>query len=174
MRFNEGRCRSCWSDNAEAGLTVRVLFVCLGNICRSPMAEAIFQRLVNQAGLTDQIQVDSAGTSAYHVGERSHPGTRRVLTHHGITYDGRARQIMPADLANGPTYFIAMDGENVEELRRRFGDVPRLHRLLDFATYANTHDVPDPYYSDNFDYVYRLVEDGCRGLLTTVRADERL
>jgi protein-tyrosine phosphatase len=156
------------------GVTVHVLFVCLGNICRSPMAEAVFQRLVNEAGLANKIAVDSAGTSAYHVGERSHPGTRRVLTHHGITYDGHARQIKPEDLVNGTTYLIAMDGENVEELRRRFGDVPRLHRLLDFASHAHVHDVPDPYYSDNFDYVYRLVEDGCRGLLAAVRAEQKL
>lgn len=138
------------------------------------MAEAVFQRLVDEAGLRDKIEVDSAGTSAYHVGERSHPGTRRVLIHHGITYDGRARQIKPEDLVNGTTYLIAMDGENVEELRGRFGDVPRLHRLLEYATHAQGHDVPDPYYGDNFDYVYRLVEDGCRGLLATVRTENKL
>ncbi len=159
---------------AEDGLTVRVLFVCLGNICRSPMAEAVFQRLVDEAGLTDKVEVDSVATSAYHVGERAHPGTRRVLAHHGITYDGRARQIRQDDLANNMTYLIAMDGDNVAELRRRFGDLPRLHRLLDFATHAQGHDVPDPYYSDNFDYVYRLVEDGCRGLLATVRTEQHL
>jgi protein-tyrosine phosphatase len=155
-------------------MTVRVLFVCLGNICRSPMAEAIFQRLVDAAGLADQIEVDSAGTSAYHIGERAHPGTRRVLSHHGINYDGQARQLRPEDAQNGTVYLIAMDGENVAEIRRRLGDVPHLHRLLDFASHAPMHDVPDPYYSDNFDYVYRLVEDGCRGLLATVRAEQSL
>jgi protein-tyrosine phosphatase len=155
-------------------MTVRVLFVCLGNICRSPMAEAVFQKLVNNAGLTDQIYVDSAGTSSYHVGERAHPGTRRVLSSHGIDYDGRARQIKPEDRNNGSTYFIAMDSENMEELRKRYGDLPHIYRLLDFATHANVHDVPDPYYSDNFDYVYRLVDDGCRGLLDTIRKNEGL
>lgn len=155
-------------------MTVQVLFVCLGNICRSPMAEAVFQRLVDEAGLADEIQVDSAGTSAYHVGEQAHPGTRRVLSHHGIKYDGRARQIKADDHHNDTTYFIAMDSENLEELRTRFGDLPHTHRLLDFAAHANVHDVPDPYYSDNFDYVYRLVDDGCRGLLESIRRNEGL
>ncbi len=153
---------------------VRVLFVCLGNICRSPMAEAIFSRMVADAGLSGRVQVDSAGTSAYHVGELAHPGTRRVLAHHGIQYSGRARQIAGPDAAGDPVYLIAMDSENVEELRRRFGDLPHVHRLLDFASHTPVRDVPDPYYSDNFDYVYRLVEDGCRGLLDTVRADNGL
>lgn len=155
-------------------MTVRVLFVCLGNICRSPMAEAVFQKLVEEAGLSSKIEVDSAGTSAYHVGERAHPGTRRVLAHHGIEYDGRARQVGAQDRNNGSTYFVAMDSENLATLQERFGDLPHLHRLLDFAKNANVHDVPDPYYSDNFDYVYRLVEDGCRGLLDTIRANEGL
>lgn len=155
-------------------MTVRVLFVCLGNICRSPMAEAVFQKLVDDAGLTDAIEVDSAGTSRYHVGERAHPGTRRVLAHHGIQYDGRARQIDSDDVNHSAVYVIAMDQENVADLRERFGDGPRIHRLLEFATHTEVRDVPDPYYSDNFEYVYRLVEDGCRGLLATIRADEKL
>lgn len=155
-------------------MTVRVLFVCLGNICRSPMAEAVFQRMVDNAGLSGAIQVDSAGTSSYHVGERAHPGTRRVLAHHGIEYDGRARQLKADDVSNGTTYLVAMDAANVEELQLRFGDQPRVYRLLDFATNTPVHDVPDPYYSDNFDYVYRLVDNGCRGLLATIRSNEGL
>jgi len=157
-------------------MSVRVLFVCLGNICRSPMAEAIFRQMVADAGLSEHILVASAGTSAYHVGEAAHPGTRRVLSRHGIQYDGRARQISIGDVSSPGegTYLIAMDSENLAELRQRFGDLPHLYRLLDFASHTPVRDVPDPYYSDNFDYVYRLVEDGCRGLLGTVRRDERL
>lgn len=155
-------------------MTLRVVFVCLGNICRSPMAEAVFQKLVNDAGLADKIQVDSAGTSAYHVGEPAHPGTRRVLARNGIEYNGRARQISPDDRGNGSTYFIALDADNREDLREQFGELPHLYRLLDFAKHSNVRDVPDPYYSDNFDYVYRLVDDGCRGLLETIRANEGL
>lgn len=138
------------------------------------MAEAVFQRLVDEAGLTRQILVDSAATSSYHVGERAHPGTRRVLAHHGIIYDNRARQIRQADLETASTYVVAMDQENVAELRRRFGEELDVVRLLDFAGHTDVHDVPDPYYGDNFDHVYRLVEDGCRGLLTHIRQERSL
>lgn len=155
-------------------MTINVLFVCLGNICRSPMAEAVFQRLVDEVGLASKIAVDSVATSSYHVGERAHPGTRRVLAHHGIDFDGRARQIQPADVTDGDTYIVAMDQENLAELRRRFGEDLRVVRLLDFATHTEVRDVPDPYYSDNFEYVYRLVEDGCRGLLAHIRQEQRL
>ena len=152
-------------------MAVRVLFVCLGNICRSPMAEAVFRRMVEEAGLSDRIEVDSAGTSAYHVGEPAHPGTRRVLAHHGIQYSGRASQVNGSDASGDMVYLIAMDGENVEALRQRFGDLPHLHRLLDFADHTAVRDVPDPYYGDNFDHVYRLVEDGCGVLLGAIQAD---
>jgi protein-tyrosine phosphatase len=153
-------------------MTVRVLFVCLGNICRSPMAEAVFQDLVADAGLTDQFEIDSAGTGSWHVGEKAHRGTRRVLAAHGISYDGRARQITDADLADDRTYIIAMDQDNMNSLRNRYGDHHRLYRLLDFADQDEIRDVPDPYYSDNFEFVYQLVADGCRGLLEMIRQEE--
>jgi protein-tyrosine phosphatase len=155
-------------------MTIRVMFVCLGNICRSPMAEAIFRRMVEEVGLHNEIAVDSTGTSGYHIGETAHPGTRRILARHGIKYDGRARQIQPRDVADPRTYLIAMDQANVDDLQRRFGPHLRVYRLLDFATATPVRDVPDPYYSDNFEYVYRLVEDGCRGLLATIRSNEGL
>lgn len=154
-------------------MTVQVLFVCLGNICRSPMAEAVFQKMVDDAGLSDEILVDSAGTVSSHVGEQAHHGTRRILAQHGISYNGRARQVQQSDMAPH-TYIIAMDESNLSDLRRRYGPHPRLYRLLDFATQAKERDVPDPYYTGNFDYVYQLVVDGCRGLLETIRHQEGL
>ena len=155
-------------------MTVSVLFVCLGNICRSPMAEAIFQQMVDEAGLADRIEVDSAGTGSWHVGERAHPGTRRILQDHGIAYDGRARQVRPHDLSANGRYIVAMDASNLRDLQRRFGDHPRLYRLLDFATQTREQDVPDPYYENNFETVYQLVRDGCRGLLATIRREAGL
>lgn len=154
-------------------MTVDVLFVCLGNICRSPMAEGIFQNMVDEAGLSDKITVDSVGTGSWHVGERPHRGTRRILAKHGISYDGRARQIRHDDI-KPHTYVVAMDDSNLNDLRRRFGSHSRLYRLLDFATEHEERNVPDPYYTGNFEYVYQLVADGCRGLLATIREETGL
>jgi protein-tyrosine phosphatase len=154
-------------------MSIKVVFVCLGNICRSPMAEAIFQQMVNEAGLADSIEIDSAGTGSWHVGETAHPGTRRILAKHDIPYNGRARQVTAADM-DPDNYVIAMDDSNMRDLKRRFGDHPRLYRLLDFARNSNERNVPDPYYTNNFDYVYQLVSDGCRGLLQTIRDENQL
>jgi protein-tyrosine phosphatase len=152
-------------------MTVRVLFVCLGNICRSPMAEGVFQKMVDEAGLSDQIQVDSAGTGSWHVGETAHRGTLQVLRQHGIAYNGRARQVRSADFAPS-IYVVAMDENNLRDLQRMNGRHPQLFRLLDFAAHTTERDVPDPYYTGGFDYVYQLVEDGCRGLLAAIRERE--
>lgn len=153
-------------------MTVNVLFVCLGNICRSPMAEAVFQQMVDQAGLAHQIQVDSVGTGDWHVGDPAHPGTRQILQRHGIPYNGRSRQITAADVANPESYIIGMDMSNLNNVQMFFGTHPNMYRLLDFAQETAVRDVPDPYYHDNFDYVYQLVNDGCRGLLQTIRQRE--
>jgi protein-tyrosine phosphatase len=153
-------------------MKIKVLFVCLGNICRSPMAEAVFQKIVDEAGLGDHIEVDSAGTGSWHVGEPAHRGTRQILSQRGIQYDGRARQVNSQDLADEKSYVIGMDDTNLRDLRRLYGDHPRLYRLLDFAGQNKVTDVPDPYYTGNFEYVYQLVEDGCRGLLAMIRQEE--
>jgi protein-tyrosine phosphatase len=133
------------------------------------MAEAVFGKLVDDAGLSHQIRVDSAGTGAYHIGERAHPGTRQVLRRHGIPYNGRARQVRPIDMSVADNIIIVMDSSNLSELKRRYGHHPRLFRLLDFAKQADPADVPDPYYSGRFEEVYQLVKDGCQGLLEMIR-----
>ena len=155
-------------------MTINVLFVCLGNICRSPMAEAVFQKLVDEAGLTDEFHIDSAGTGSWHVGEKAHRGTRAILKEHDIAYNGRARQVTAQDMADPNTYIITMDQSNSNNLSRQFGKHPNQYRLLEFSSQKAESDVPDPYYTNNFEYVYQLVTDGCRGLLETIRQREGL
>lgn len=157
--------------------TTSVLFICLGNICRSPMAEAIFRKQVQDAGLADVIEIDSAGTGDWHVGSPPHHGTQAILRKHGISFDGqRARQISPADLSRYD-YLIVMDSSNLDDVqalvrRHSTGDhSPIIARLLDYAdpTIAGRErNVPDPYYTGNFDYVFELVTSGCHGLLKEI------
>lgn len=156
---------------SEPTKTVRVLFVCLGNICRSPMAEGVFRNMVREAGLSDRIDVESAGTGGWHVGERPHPGTVKILAQNQISINGkRARQLSRSDL-NDFDYVVAMDSENVEDIKALFGRwVPR---LLEFAPKGSPLDVPDPYYTGSFETVYRLVHDGCAGLLMHIREKEK-
>jgi len=136
------------------------------------MAEAVFRHQVQEAGLGEKFEIDSAGTSSWHVGEKAHRGTRQVLASHEIPYDGRSRQITSADNKKDWNYIIAMDQSNMRELRRTFSDHPKLYLLLDFATQNDIRDVPDPYFDGNFESVYWLVEDGSRGLLAEIRRQE--
>ena len=156
-------------------MPVRVLFVCLGNICRSPMAEAVFQHYVDEADLSDAIQVDSAGTSDWHAGEGAHRGTLQVLRQHGIDYAGRARQISPRDFEQFD-YILAMDRSNLADLRRLIPAEARaeLRTFMDYAPDAPTRDVPDPYYNGRFEEVYQLVQQGARGLLEHIRREKGL
>lgn len=155
---------------------IGVLFVCLGNICRSPMAEAVFQQLVSEAGLTDQFAVASVGTGGWHRGERPHPGTQAVLQRHRIELqnDKRARQLDRSDLERYD-YIVAMDSENMYDIQRMpVGVNGTLHRLLEFAPGSQRMDVPDPYYTQGFDYVYQLVLAGCKGLLEHIRREHHI
>lgn len=154
---------------------IRVLFVCMGNICRSPMAEAVFRNLVAQAGLSQSFEIDSAGTSHWDVGNPPHRGTLAVLRREGIeSRNRRARQLSAADLRDFD-YVVAMDEENLADIAT-LGAVAsgRVTRLLDYAPHLGQQNVPDPYYDNSFDNVYTLVTAGCAGLLERIREEHGL
>ena len=153
--------------------TVRVLFVCLGNICRSPMAEAVFAHLVREAGLQDKIEADSAGTGSWHINSAPHPGTMEILEKNGIVYEGRGRQLKRSDLDDFD-YIITMDDENLHNVRRHGKGRAKVAPLLEYAATASQwgiREVPDPYFGGGFDVVYQLVRDGAAGLLAAIRKD---
>ncbi len=149
---------------------IRVLFVCLGNICRSPMAEAVFLHLVREAGLSDKIEVDSAGTGDWHIGARPHKGTLAVLKKNGVPVDSRARQVRLEDLDDFD-FIITMDATNSKNVLALSREAPRAHvaRLLDYVPDAPEKNVPDPYFTGDFDGVYALVCTGCTHLLGYIR-----
>ena len=152
---------------------ISVLFVCLGNICRSPTAEGIFRRKVKEAGLDRDIQVDSCGTGSWHIG---HPPDERAIEYaatQGIDLSGlRARKLSDADYSRFD-YVIAMDRRNLKTVKAR---APKhatacISLLLDFDPHSPTREVPDPYYGgeEGFRRVYTLVNQACDRLLDDIR-----
>jgi len=151
---------------------IKVLFVCLGNICRSPMAEAVFRDMLKKEGLLHNFEVDSAGIGGWHEGERPHIGTRRILDEKGISYEGLyARKIKREDFERFD-YIIGMDEENLHSLNRMKGDSKaHIGLMLDFVDGIQDKNVPDPYYTGNFDYVYQLIKEGCQSFLDKMKKE---
>jgi protein-tyrosine phosphatase len=158
-------------------ISVRILFVCMGNICRSPTAEGVLRTLAAREAPELTLEVDSAGTAGYHVGEPPDPRTRTAAARRGYSLERlRARILEPADFETFDL-ILAMDEENLRVLRRRAPPSAheRLHLFLEFAPQVQTHEVPDPYYGgpNGFEEVLDLVEAAARGLLAHLRQGAR-
>ncbi len=151
----------------------KLLFVCMGNICRSPAAEGVMRHLVTQAGLDSQIQIDSAGTGGWHTGARADHRMRAAATARGYDLTSMARQVKDTDLEEFDLVLI-MDEQNRRDLRafdRERQHDAKVRFLCEFCTQRTEKEVPDPYYGgeQGFENVLDLLEDGCAGLLRHVQ-----
>lgn len=154
------------SSAGQGKRMIRVCFVCHGNICRSTMAQYVFQNLINRHNLTDQFYIDSAATSREEIGNPVHHGTRRKLKEVGIPCgDHRARQLEKREYDEFD-YLIGMDSMNIRNMMRILGGDPegKVSKLLDF-TERTGQDIADPWYTGNFDRTYEDVKEGCEALL---------
>lgn len=149
-----------------------ILFVCLGNICRSPMAEFLFRDLLVRHGLNEHFYVASAATSREELGNPVHPGTRKKLAETGISCAGkRASQLSPADYQRYD-WLLGMDSGNIRDMLRILGgdSEGKVRRLLDFS--AHPRDIADPWFTGNFDVTYADIQEGCMALLNFLLAEE--
>lgn len=146
----------------------KILFVCHGNICRSPMAEFVMKDLVQKAGLADHFYIESAATSTEEIGNEVYPPAKRKLAEHGISCKGKtARQMTRSDYQRFDL-LIGMDDWNIRNMTRIAGGDPegKIHKLLDYT--ARKGDVADPWYTGDFDVTWRDVTEGCRELLKSL------
>lgn len=156
----------------------RILFCCLGNICRSPTAQGVFERLLEETGMDTWVEVDSAGTHGFHIGACPDERATEAAARRGIDLSPQqARRLAREDVANFDL-IIAMDRENYEHIRQLAGN-DHAHRiklfLRDFAPHLGVDEVPDPYYGGRggFDQVLDLIEEGSQGLLNALRSGEK-
>ena len=150
---------------------IKVLFVCHGNICRSPMAEFLFRRMVEQAGLSRQIQAASAATSTEEIGNPVYPPARRLLAKHGISTEGKTAVQLRRQDYDRYDWIVAMDTENLWGIRRILGGDPahKVFRLLELSD--RPRDIADPWYTGDFQQTYDDLMEGCALLLDKVRKD---
>jgi len=152
---------------------IRVLFVCLGNICRSPMAEMVFKDIINKRALSNEFFIDSAATSAEAIGEDIHHGTKNILKEKQIPFTQHiSRQITKKDYDKFD-YILGMEQRNINNILRIVGEDKnnKVFRLLDFS--KNPRDIADPWYTGNFEITYNDVEEGCRKFLEHILKERR-
>ncbi|MDP3662048.1 MAG: low molecular weight protein-tyrosine-phosphatase [Nitrosomonas sp.] len=158
--------------------TIKVLFVCMGNICRSPTADAVFRHLVKEAGVDHLIHVDSAGTHAYHIGNPpDHRAQNTALQRGYKMHDLRARAVQPNDFEEFD-YILAMDKENLSLLQQRSPQqhINKIQLFMQYSTQVNPNvEVPDPYFGGHqgFELVLDMVEEASQGLLAHLRTNKK-
>lgn len=153
----------------------KILFVCLGNICRSPSAEAVMKKLVKDAGLEELIEIDSAGIQGYHEGERADSRMRAHAARRGYTLESLSRPVRMDDFYDFDL-IVGMDDRNIADLKRKAPDltaVAKIHQMTDYSHDSLYYHIPDPYYGGDsgFELVLDLLEDACSGLLKSVSKD---
>lgn len=150
---------------------IHVAFVCLGNICRSPMAEAIMRQRLQERGISD-IKVHSRGTGRWNLGEPPHNGTQKILQKYHIPYYGMVSELFEPD--DDFDYIIAMDQSNVDNIKQINPNLQgQLFKLLEFSNMEES-DVPDPYYTNNFEGVFEMVQSSCDNLIDYIVKDANL
>ena len=151
---------------------IRILFVCHGNICRSPMAEFVMKQLVRERELESAFVIASAAASTEEIGNDIHPGTKRLLEAHDIPYEKRSARQLRADDTSAWDYLIGMDNANVRNSRRMLGTGAddKVFKLMEFA--GSSADVADPWYTGDFETTYADVLEGCKGLLEHILSSE--
>ena len=150
---------------------IRICFVCLGNICRSPMAEFIFKDLVKKEGLEKKFLIESRGTCDDEIGNDMHPGTKSMLDKHNIPYTKHyATRLLKSDYERYD-YFIGMDDYNVLSMKKLFGTDKKVYKLLDFT--KNSKEIDDPWYTHNFTITYEEVDKGCRALFDYIKCKDK-
>ena len=152
---------------------IKVLFICHGNICRSPMAEFIMKDLVAQSHLSDSFEIASAATSTEEIGNPVYPPARRILAEHGLSCAGKTARQMTKQDYGVYDYIVAMDQWNLKNIRRLIGEDTKhkVTRLLDHT--GSMRDIADPWYTEDFDTAYTDIYEGCAGLLHELTADRK-
>ena len=147
----------------------RILFVCHGNICRSPMAEFVFRDMVEKRGLSDRIMTASAATSTEEIGNPVHRGTRQQLVSRGINPDGKRAVRLAKEDYDKYDYLVGMDRANIRNMKAMTGGDEKIYKLLSFA--GIDRDVADPWYTGDFDATYSDVVTGCEALLNLIEGE---